>query len=521
MKRFAGLLLLMLPILAAADVVVPIDSVENHVNIRMTADSSSEIVGRLSQGEYLPLVNSIEEWHEVEIAGGATGFISADWSVVLDEPPAVAEEVAEEIAVEPAVEEPAVEKLAVEAPSVEEPTDVVEPIDEEVVADADEATDSVSNEMPRDEGEALVNTAEVAVVPEQDDAPIDQVAEVDIEDVVEAAAAPVEEEIVEELNDEKPVVADLADAADDVVAEDDMAEEDQASIKEDMTVIDDALAEVVEEAPDVVEAETDTAEVAVESIAEDVPTPATTVAEPGPQGVTGMTGPQGPQGEPGPPGPTGAATIEGSVGFLTRFTAPTIGGTSQVFDDGNNIGIGTTEPKQRLEVNGNIQIHERNSSVAGLMITQSDGETGYIMHNRASTLTIGAGSVDRITIDRDGNVGIGVSRPGNPIEMASGAHVTAGGVWTNSSSRAKKENIAALSLDDALSTLTSLEPVRFNYKNDQLESYVGFIAEDVPELVATSDRDGLSSMDIVAVLTRVVQEQQKKIEALEARLDQR
>jgi len=127
--------------------------------------------------------------------------------------------------------------------------------------------------------------------------------------------------------------------------------------------------------------------------------------------------------------------------------------------------------------------------------------------------------VDRITIDRNGNVGIGVSRPSNPIEMASGAHVTAGGVWTNSSSRARKENIAELSLDDALSTLTQLEPVQFNYKNDKSEHYVGFIAEDVPDLVATSDRDGLSSMDIVAVLTRVVQEQQKKIEELEARLD--
>jgi len=43
----------------------------------------------------------------------------------------------------------------------------------------------------------------------------------------------------------------------------------------------------------------------------------------------------------------------------------------------------------------------------------------------------------------------------------------------------------------------------------------------VPELVATSDREGLSTMDIVAVLTKVVQEQQKKIEALEAKLDQR
>jgi len=141
------------------------------------------------------------------------------------------------------------------------------------------------------------------------------------------------------------------------------------------------------------------------------------------------------------------------------------------------------------------------------------------MHNRASTLTIGAGSIDRITIDREGNVGIGVARPAHPMEMVSGAHVSAGGVWTNSSSRAKKENIAELTPEEALTALALLQPVQFNYKSDQQETYVGFIAEDVPELVATGDRQGLSAMDIVAVLTKVVQAQQQQIEQLEARLD--
>ncbi len=159
-----------------------------------------------------------------------------------------------------------------------------------------------------------------------------------------------------------------------------------------------------------------------------------------------------------------------------------------MYDDGNQVGIGTTEPKQRLEVNGSIQIHDRNSGVAGLMITQSSGDTGYIMHNRASTLTIGAGSVDRITISNDGNVGIGVSRPAHPLQMASGAYVTAGGVWTNSSSRAMKENINALTLEEALDALVRLEPVHFNYINDAAEAQLGFIAEDVPDLVASSDR---------------------------------
>jgi hypothetical protein len=214
-----------------------------------------------------------------------------------------------------------------------------------------------------------------------------------------------------------------------------------------------------------------------------------------------------------PPGP---ATIKGTADFLVKFKHATTGTDSQIYDNGNRVGIGTTEPEQRLEVNGNIQIHEKNSSVAGLMITQSSGETGYIMHNRASTLTIGAGSVDRLTIDRNGNLGVGVSRPEHPLEMISGAHVTTGGVWTNSSSREKKENIEELSVDEALAALAALQPVQFNYRNDAQENYVGFIAEDVPELVATANRKGVSTMDIVAVLTRVIQAQQQQIEALES-----
>ncbi len=212
-------------------------------------------------------------------------------------------------------------------------------------------------------------------------------------------------------------------------------------------------------------------------------------------------------------------SIEGPVDYLVKFRTTTEVGKSQIFDNGRNVGIGTDEPQQRLEVNGNIQIHERNSGVAGLLITQDSGDSGYIMHNRGNTLTIGAGSVDRLTITRDGNVGFGVNRPAHPIEMASGAHVSAGGVWTDSSSIDKKENVRNLTPEEAFNALAELEPVRFNYKADQGEEYVGFIAEEVPELVATAGRTGLSAMDIVAVLTSVVQQQQKQIDALDARLD--
>lgn len=85
MKGLLGLTVCMLPILSLAEYVVPVESVEEHVNVRMVPDSKSEIVGRLYRGDSAKLVKSGPEWHEIEIAGNATGFISADWTIVVSD----------------------------------------------------------------------------------------------------------------------------------------------------------------------------------------------------------------------------------------------------------------------------------------------------------------------------------------------------------------------------------------------------------------------------------------------------
>ena len=97
-------------------------------------------------------------------------------------------------------------------------------------------------------------------------------------------------------------------------------------------------------------------------------------------------------------------------------------------------------------------------------------------------------------------------------------HVT-GNITANNilqrSSREFKENINTLAIEDAIETLERLNPVQFRYKEDhQKETHIGFIAEDVPDLVASHDRKTLSPMDIVAVLTKVVKEQNNTISLL-------
>lgn len=126
-----------------------------------------------------------------------------------------------------------------------------------------------------------------------------------------------------------------------------------------------------------------------------------------------------------------------------------------------------------------------------------------------------------LVVDKSGNLGIQRQTPSYPIHLGNGAYCSVGGVWTNASSREYKQDIKALTTDLAFQTLDGLEPVSFKYKTEADETHLGFIAEDVPEMVATKDRKGMSSMDVVAVLTKVLkdqhkmmQEQQKTISAL-------
>jgi len=139
---------------------------------------------------------------------------------------------------------------------------------------------------------------------------------------------------------------------------------------------------------------------------------------------------------------------------------------------------------------------------------RSQGFGGY----EASPIFINIGAPGAtFSITVEGNVGIGKYPASHPLHMGSGAYCSTGGTWTDASSREYKENIETLTAHEAVDTLKELRPVKFRYKNDPEDKHVGFIAEDVPDLVASKDRKGMSSMDVVAVLTKVVQEQQKTI----------
>jgi hypothetical protein len=243
---------------------------------------------------------------------------------------------------------------------------------------------------------------------------------------------------------------------------------------------------------------------------------------------------------------TGGSTLP----FRIRPGAPS--NTLYLGSDGK-VGSGTTSPEAALHVRkeviplfivehptGNARMDFRRGSPTG--VSQLLYGTGTVMEYQMGMfldsnfqLRVVNDGTRGITLTPAGLVGIGTTAPAYPLHMASGARCTVGGNWQNASSRDLKDNIEALSASEALKALDGLTPVKFTYRADAAERHVGFVAEDVPDLVASQDRKGMSPMDVVAVLTKVIQEQQRvaaeqeravsalseKVQALEAELKSR
>ena len=219
--------------------------------------------------------------------------------------------------------------------------------------------------------------------------------------------------------------------------------------------------------------------------------------------------------------------------LLAVATLPLFAQEGTLFVEGSNVGIGVATPVDRLHLaDGLLRVggHTTGERVGVPIDFQISGLRNVIYIVDSDNNSTNANFV--VSIDGNPNSVIFQAREDRRIRFngatpttthalavgtsaadGNGAHLTAGGAWINGSSRQSKEAIADLDSAEAAATLQALNPVKFRYLGEPDEQYVGFIAEDVPEMVAQNDRRSLSTMDIVAVLTQVVQDQQEQLQA--------
>jgi hypothetical protein len=188
--------------------------------------------------------------------------------------------------------------------------------------------------------------------------------------------------------------------------------------------------------------------------------------------------------------------------------APT---NSLYITNNGSIGVGTNSPSYRLHL-------KTDSSTAAQIVAEKG--SGATMEFSASASYGIAGTKSnhplRLRVNDLNIMELSGNSTTPVITMADGLGSYSAG-WNYTSSRKFKENIEGLSANEAMNALEHLNPVKYNYKVRKDETRVGFIAEDVPELVSRGGKKNLNPMDILGVLTKVIKEQQQTISELNER----
>lgn len=222
-----------------------------------------------------------------------------------------------------------------------------------------------------------------------------------------------------------------------------------------------------------------------------------------------------------------------------------------------NVGIGTTTPTSKLDVNGEsslrgvvstginlevallgtgnrnsfIDFHSQDGVDYNARILRNPGVNGdFLFPNRGTgNIKIDAENVagEELVINGiSGNVGIGTNAPAQKLHVL--GNILASGTITPSDKRLKS-NIKDVTY--GLTDLLKLKAVSYTKKfslekNETGEvKEIGFIAQDLqkvlPELVTENGADKLLAVNytsIIPILVKAIQEQQKEIEALKAKI---
>lgn len=228
--------------------------------------------------------------------------------------------------------------------------------------------------------------------------------------------------------------------------------------------------------------------------------------------------------------------IDLGTGHTSVGTFPS---ASTRFDVADNAGVAEFPI---VRISNLAPVATGNKAILGFNSYNGGGATWGVGPEQLSVSTIdsrfnvyysnGGNYLRRMTIIPNGNVGINNTAPAYMLDVVgdinASATVRAGGVVLTSDARLKR-NITGTSY--GLNTVMALRPVEYEKKssiagNDYDRHEIGFVAQEVAKVVPSivtkgADADktlAVSYTEIIPILTKAIQDQQKQIESLEARL---
>lgn len=114
-----------------------------------------------------------------------------------------------------------------------------------------------------------------------------------------------------------------------------------------------------------------------------------------------------------------------------------------------------------------------------------------------------------------GNV-LSLRSSGHPLATSTGAYLSAGGAWTNSSDSTLKAGFTAMDAEAVLQKLASLPVTRWHYKGEAEADHVGPMAQDFRAAFGLgSDERSIATVDADGVLMLAVQALEKRTRELE------